>query len=82
MCPFLDVLSELTIRRVGASVLVHCKMGVSRSASTVIAYAMKHYSWSLEVAYAYVKVCQFLRNSTAPGYKRVHAASCHIFFQL
>ncbi|XP_039627758.1 protein phosphatase Slingshot homolog 1 isoform X1 [Polypterus senegalus] len=35
--------------------LVHCKMGVSRSASTVIAYAMKEYGWSLEVAYNYVK---------------------------
>eukprot|EP00047_Mylnosiga_fluctuans_P014711 m.40631 g.40631 ORF g.40631 m.40631 type:complete len:922 (+) comp5624_c0_seq1:186-2951(+) len=42
-------------RRAGSSVLVHCKMGVSRSASTVIAYAMKQYSWTLEVAYAYVK---------------------------
>ncbi|KAJ8005665.1 hypothetical protein DPEC_G00120290 [Dallia pectoralis] len=35
--------------------LVHCKMGVSRSASTVIAYAMKEYGWSLEKAYSYVK---------------------------
>ncbi|XP_029108416.1 protein phosphatase Slingshot homolog 1-like [Scleropages formosus] len=35
--------------------LVHCKMGVSRSASTVIAYAMKEYGWSLEKAYGFVK---------------------------
>uniref|UniRef100_A0A3P9P7P6 Protein phosphatase Slingshot homolog 1 n=1 Tax=Poecilia reticulata TaxID=8081 RepID=A0A3P9P7P6_POERE len=35
--------------------LVHCKMGVSRSASTVIAYAMKEYGWSLEKAYNYIK---------------------------
>ncbi|XP_073438689.1 protein phosphatase Slingshot homolog 1 [Dendrobates tinctorius] len=35
--------------------LVHCKMGVSRSASTVIAYAMKEYGWSMEKAYNYVK---------------------------
>ncbi|NXN94657.1 SSH1 phosphatase, partial [Rhinopomastus cyanomelas] len=35
--------------------LVHCKMGVSRSASTVIAYAMKEFGWSLEKAYSYVK---------------------------
>ncbi|XP_029475627.1 protein phosphatase Slingshot homolog 1 isoform X2 [Rhinatrema bivittatum] len=35
--------------------LVHCKMGVSRSASTVIAYAMKEFDWSLEKAYNYVK---------------------------
>lgn len=30
-------------------------MGVSRSASTVIAYAMKEYGWSLEKAYTFVK---------------------------
>ncbi|XP_048875745.1 protein phosphatase Slingshot homolog 1-like isoform X2 [Brienomyrus brachyistius] len=35
--------------------LVHCKMGVSRSASTVIAYAMKEYGWSLDKAYSFVK---------------------------
>ncbi|KAL7986585.1 hypothetical protein Chor_012868 [Crotalus horridus] len=35
--------------------LVHCKMGVSRSASTVIAYAMKEFGWSLEKAYSYVR---------------------------
>ncbi|TRY71320.1 hypothetical protein DNTS_002257 [Danionella cerebrum] len=35
--------------------LVHCKMGVSRSASTVIAYAMKEYGWPLEKAYNFVK---------------------------
>uniref|UniRef100_A0A8C2AXU1 protein-serine/threonine phosphatase n=1 Tax=Cyprinus carpio TaxID=7962 RepID=A0A8C2AXU1_CYPCA len=35
--------------------LVHCKMGVSRSASTVIAYAMKEYGWSHEKAYTFVK---------------------------
>ncbi len=35
--------------------LVHCKMGVSRSASTVIAYAMKQQHWPLDVALAYVR---------------------------
>ncbi|CAF99252.1 unnamed protein product [Tetraodon nigroviridis] len=35
--------------------LVHCKMGVSRSASTVIAYAMKEYGWPLEKAYNFVR---------------------------
>lgn len=34
---------------------MHCKMGVSRSASTVIAYAMKEHGWSLEKAYNFVK---------------------------
>ncbi|XP_048374774.1 protein phosphatase Slingshot homolog 2 isoform X2 [Sphaerodactylus townsendi] len=39
----------------GCKCLVHCKMGVSRSASTVIAYAMKEYGWNLDRAYDYVK---------------------------
>ena len=34
----------------GGRVLVHCKMGISRSASTVIAFAMKHFAWSLQEA--------------------------------
>uniref|UniRef100_A0A4W6CRG8 protein-serine/threonine phosphatase n=1 Tax=Lates calcarifer TaxID=8187 RepID=A0A4W6CRG8_LATCA len=32
-------------KKAGAKCLVHCKMGVSRSASTVIAYAMKEYDF-------------------------------------
>ncbi|XP_077336459.1 protein phosphatase Slingshot homolog 2 isoform X1 [Lithobates pipiens] len=39
----------------GVKCLVHCKMGVSRSASTVIAYAMKEYGWNLDRAFDYVK---------------------------
>lgn len=39
-------------------------MGVSRSASTVIAYAMKEYGWSLEKAYNFVKE---KRNITRPN---------------
>ncbi|KAJ8267227.1 hypothetical protein GJAV_G00140020 [Gymnothorax javanicus] len=42
-------------KKAGAKCLVHCKMGVSRSASTVIAYAMKEYGWDLEQAFDYVK---------------------------
>ncbi|KAM9317979.1 uncharacterized protein ssh2a isoform 2-T2 [Pholidichthys leucotaenia] len=42
-------------KKAGAKCLVHCKMGVSRSASTVIAYAMKEYGWSLDTAFDYVK---------------------------
>ncbi|KAM4732935.1 protein phosphatase Slingshot homolog 3 [Anableps anableps] len=42
-------------RKSGQAVLVHCKMGVSRSASTVIAYAMKQQRWSLDEALAYVR---------------------------
>ncbi|KAM4032634.1 protein phosphatase Slingshot homolog 3 isoform 2-T2 [Anomaloglossus baeobatrachus] len=39
----------------GTRVLVHCKMGVSRSASTIIAYAMKEYEWTFEEAFKHVK---------------------------
>lgn len=39
----------------GSKVLVHCKMGVSRSASVVIAYAMKAYDWSFTDALEHVK---------------------------
>ncbi|XP_074640794.1 uncharacterized protein LOC141898664 isoform X2 [Tubulanus polymorphus] len=39
----------------GSKCLVHCKMGISRSASTVIAFAMKEYSWSLKEALKFVK---------------------------
>ncbi|XP_057207553.1 protein phosphatase Slingshot homolog 2 isoform X2 [Triplophysa rosa] len=42
-------------KKAGVKCLVHCKMGVSRSASTVIAYAMKEYGWDLERAFDHVK---------------------------
>ncbi|TRY83606.1 hypothetical protein DNTS_022090 [Danionella cerebrum] len=45
----------LKAKKSNSKCLVHCKMGVSRSASTVIAYAMKECGWSLEKAYNFVK---------------------------
>ena len=43
-------------------VLVHCKMGISRSASTVCAYLMKSLNWSLEQALSHVKTCRPIAN--------------------
>ncbi|XP_011676387.2 uncharacterized protein LOC575378 isoform X1 [Strongylocentrotus purpuratus] len=42
-------------KEAGSKALVHCKMGISRSASTVIAYAMKEYGMTLEYALDFVK---------------------------
>ena len=36
-------------------VLVHCAQGVSRSATIVIMYLMKHFDWSYDLAFAFVK---------------------------
>ena len=42
-------------RESGKKCLVHCKKGVSRSSSTVIAYIMKEYGWALDKAVDHVK---------------------------
>ena len=42
-------------RTANGAVLVHCKKGISRSSSTVIAFAMKEYGWDLDTALEYVK---------------------------
>lgn len=42
-------------KNAGSNVLVHCKMGISRSASVVIAYAMKAYGWTFNEALDHVK---------------------------
>jgi protein phosphatase slingshot len=39
----------------GSCCLVHCKMGVSRSASIVLAYLMKENNWTFEQAYQFAK---------------------------
>eukprot|EP00731_Ephydatia_muelleri_P023353 Em0015g936a len=44
-----------TAKEKGSRILVHCKMGISRSAATVVAYKMKEYQLTLDDALAYVK---------------------------
>ncbi|XP_072034982.1 LOW QUALITY PROTEIN: uncharacterized protein [Amphiura filiformis] len=42
-------------KEAGSKALVHCKMGISRSAATVIAFLMKENRWTLEEALKFVK---------------------------
>ncbi|XP_077995340.1 uncharacterized protein LOC144448877 [Glandiceps talaboti] len=51
-------------REQGSKVFVHCKMGISRSSATVIAYAMKGFQWSLKKALQFV---QEKRNCIQPN---------------
>lgn len=51
-------------RASGGKVLVHCMMGISRSATIVIAYLMNRYAMSLSDAYRY---CKLLRPEIGPN---------------
>ncbi|XP_075611573.1 protein phosphatase Slingshot homolog 3 isoform X3 [Balearica regulorum gibbericeps] len=46
------------VRASGGRALVHCRMGLSRSAATVLAYAMKEFGWPLERALRHVRHCR------------------------
>ncbi|VDN38899.1 unnamed protein product [Dibothriocephalus latus] len=39
----------------GTRCLVHCKMGISRSGATVVAYVMKEKGWDLKKSLDYVR---------------------------
>ena len=56
-------------QRLKHNVLVHCFAGVSRSASTVIAYLMKKLNWDLRKAYNYTRDCRNIINPN-PGFYR------------
>lgn len=55
---------EYFILEKGQCVLVHCAAGISRSASVVIAFVMKHKQWSFQQAHDYVKDA---RNLASPN---------------
>ncbi|KAL5256171.1 hypothetical protein ACHWQZ_G011404 [Mnemiopsis leidyi] len=56
-------------KRQNKKVFVHCRMGVSRSASCVIAYIMKEYSMNISVAQEYVKKIRSCVNPN-PGFQK------------
>ena len=74
-------------REVGKKVLVHCKMGISRSAATVTAFAMKEYQMSLKEALAHVKERRSVVNpndgfvAQLRDYEGILKARC-VFFML
>jgi len=55
-------------KQMGGKVLVHCKMGISRSASTVCSFAMKYFGWSLTRALSHTKERRGIINPN-PGFR-------------
>ncbi|XP_027018081.1 protein phosphatase Slingshot homolog 3 isoform X2 [Tachysurus fulvidraco] len=62
-------------RKNGQSILVHCKMGVSRSASTVIAFLMKQQGWTLEEALNHVRERRPIVHPNDGFYRQLHTYS-------
>ena len=56
----------------GGRVLVHCKMGISRSASVSISFLMKEYEWNLETALYKVKTARTIVSPNKSFVKQVH----------
>uniref|UniRef100_A0A3B4AYN5 protein-serine/threonine phosphatase n=1 Tax=Periophthalmus magnuspinnatus TaxID=409849 RepID=A0A3B4AYN5_9GOBI len=72
---WLDTYNFINNAKSGQAVFVHCKMGISRSASTVIAYAMKQYQWPLDAALAYVKERRSIIKPNEGFMKQLHTYS-------
>lgn len=53
-----DMIEEIRLASENGKTLVHCVAGVSRSASLVIAYLMKHHKKTLKEAYEHVKAAR------------------------
>uniref|UniRef100_A0A8C1V403 protein-serine/threonine phosphatase n=1 Tax=Cyprinus carpio TaxID=7962 RepID=A0A8C1V403_CYPCA len=62
-------------RKSGQAILVHCKMGVSRSASTVIAYLMKQQGWTLDQALNHVRERRSIVQPNEGFLKQLHTYS-------
>uniref|UniRef100_A0A672MN50 protein-serine/threonine phosphatase n=1 Tax=Sinocyclocheilus grahami TaxID=75366 RepID=A0A672MN50_SINGR len=62
-------------RKSGQATLVHCKMGVSRSASTVIAYLMKQQGWTLDQALNHVRERRSIVQPNEGFLKQLHTYS-------
>lgn len=73
-------------RKDGENVLVHCKMGISRSATIVIAYVMKARNWDLNRSLKHVKerrTCvkpnpNFMKQLEVYEVRRVYEMHCYI----
>lgn len=61
-------------------VLVHCKMGISRSASVVISFLMKEYEWNLETALFRVKKIRSIVSPNKSFTKQVKTMLSHLNF--
>ena len=56
----------------GGKVLVHCKMGISRSASVTISFLMKENEWNLDTAMFRVKKARSIVSPNKSFIKQVH----------